>query len=89
MVSFLLRYPEKTKTLIDEVRGALTNRFQIDVEGTLPVEYPLAVVEKILRILPPVPFLVFLARALEHSSAVMWLQKGPLFLSLHIQHLTM
>ncbi|QSZ32316.1 hypothetical protein DSL72_001890 [Monilinia vaccinii-corymbosi] len=56
MLSFLLRYPEKLKILIDEVRGAFTDASQINVEGTLPLEYLFAVIEETLRILPPVPF---------------------------------
>ncbi|KAA8569823.1 hypothetical protein MFRU_064g00300 [Monilinia fructicola] len=56
MVSFLLRYPDKMKILIDEVRGAFTDASQINVEGTLPLEYLFAVIEETLRILPPVPF---------------------------------
>lgn len=56
MISFLLRYPDKLKILVDEIRGAISDPSQINAEGTLPLKYLFAVIEETLRILPPVPF---------------------------------
>ncbi|POS72772.1 hypothetical protein DHEL01_v208832 [Diaporthe helianthi] len=51
----LLTYPEKMKTLVDEIRGSFTNLDDLTLENLAELKYMNACLKEALRVYPPVP----------------------------------